>query len=152
MPSRRRLFSLVGGAVSSSLVLSGCLGNPPDRHGSTSGPPIAFNRQAASQLETTTISLGFIPILESAPLVMAVEKGLFAKHGLNVTLSKQASWTSARDNVVLGAKGGGIDGGQWQMPMPMMISEGALTNGKKVTMVVLAMLMSQGNEIGRAHV
>ena len=151
MPTRRRLFSLVGGAVTSSLLLSGCLGNPPDRHGSSSSPPIAFNRQAASQLETTNVSLGFIPILESAPLVMALEKGFFAKHGLNVTLSKQASWTSARDNVVLGSQGGGIDGGQWQMPMPMMISEGALTNGKKVPMVVLAMLMSQGNGIAAAN-
>ena len=82
---------------------------------------------------------------------MALEKGFFAKHGLNVTLSKQASWTSARDNVVLGSQGGGIDGGQWQMPMPMMISEGALTNGKKVPMVVLAMLMSQGNGIAAAN-
>ena len=151
MPTRRRFFSLVGGALTSSFLLSGCLGNPPDRYGSRSGPPIAFNRQAASQLETTTISLGFIPILESAPLVMAAEKGFFAKHGLKVTLSKQASWTSARDNVVLGSKGGGIDGGQWQMPMPMMISEGALTNGNKVSMVVLAMLMSQGNGIAASN-
>ena len=151
MPSRRRLFSLVGGAVSSSLVLSGCLGNPPDRHGSNSGPPIAFNRQAASQLETTTISLGFIPILEAAPLVIGVEKGFFAKHGLDVKLSKQASWGAARDNVVLRTSGGGIDGGQWQLPMPQMISEGALTNGKKVPMVVLAMLMSQGNGIAAAN-
>jgi bicarbonate transport system substrate-binding protein len=37
------------------------------------------------------------------------------------------------------------------MPMPMMISEGALTNGKKVPMVVLAMLMSQGNGIAAAN-
>jgi bicarbonate transport system substrate-binding protein len=102
-------------------------------------------------LETQTISLGFIPILEAAPLVIGVEKGFFAKHGLAVNLSTQASWGAARDNVVLGAGGGGIDGGQWQLPMPQMISEGAITDGKKVPMVILAMLMSQGNGIAAAN-
>jgi bicarbonate transport system substrate-binding protein len=68
-----------------------------------------------------------------------------------VNLAKQSSWSTARDNVVLGSSGGGIDGGQWQLPMPQMISEGALTNGKKVPMVILAMLMSQGNGIAAAN-
>ena len=55
------------------------------------------------------------------------------------------------DNVVLGSAGGGIDGGQWQLPMPQMISEGAITNGKKVPMYILAMLMSQGNGIAASN-
>ena len=151
MAKRRRLLALLSGAITSSLLLSGCLGNPPDRTGSRGSTPIRLNTQAASQLETTTINLGFIPILEAAPLVIALEKGLFAKHGLEVKLSKQSSWSTARDNVVLGSAGGGIDGGQWQLPMPQMISEGAITNGKKVPMVVLAMLMSQGNGIAAAN-
>jgi len=112
---------------------------------------VVINKTAAAALETQTISLGFVPILEAAPLVIGVEKGFFAKHGLDVKLSKQASWSAARDNVVLGAAGGGIDGGQWQLPMPQMISEGALTNGKKVPMAILAMLMSQGNGIAAAN-
>ena len=102
-------------------------------------------------LETSTINLGFVPILEAAPLVIGVEKGFFARHGLDVKLSKQSSWSAARDNVVLGAAGGGIDGGQWQLPMPQMITEGAITNGKKVPMVILAMLMSQGNGIAASN-
>ena len=151
MTKRRSVLALVAGTLSSSILLTGCLGNPPSRTGSTSSPPIALNTQAASQLETKSISLGFVPILEAAPLVVGVEKGFFAKHGLDVKLSKQASWSAARDNVVLGSTGGGIDGGQWQLPMPQMISEGAITNGKKVPMVVLAMLMSQGNGIAAAN-
>jgi len=151
MAKCRPFISLFAGALSGSLLLSGCLGNPPDRSGVGSQPRITLNQQAASRLETSSISLGFVPILEAAPLVVGVEKGFFAKHGLDVHLSKQASWSAARDNVVLGSKGGGIDGGQWQMPMPQMISEGALTNGKKVPMVVLAMLMSQGNGIAAAN-
>ena len=148
---RRRVFALIGAAAASTVVLSGCLGNPPGTPSSHSSASPVLNAQAASRLETTTISLGFVPILEAAPLVVGVEKGFFAKHGLDVKLSKQASWSAARDNVVLGTAGGGIDGGQWQLPMPQMISEGALTNGKKVPMLILAMLMSQGNGIAAAN-
>ena len=89
--------------MSTSILLAGCLGNPPSRSGagsgaSTSAPPVVAN----ANLETQTISLGFIPILEAAPLVIGVEKGFFARHGLDVKLSKQANWGAARDNVVLG--------------------------------------------------
>ena len=133
------------------MILSGCLGNPPDRTGGATNQEASIDPSAQSKLDAKTISLGFIPILEAAPLVIGVEKGFFAKHGLEVKLSKQANWGAARDNVVLGSAGGGIDGGQWQLPMPQMITEGALTNGKKVPMYVLAMLMSQGNGIAAAN-
>ena len=146
---------MLGGAFATSVVLTGCLGNPPSKQGASSGPaPTTTAAPAATanaDLEVKTVSLGFIPILEAAPLVIGVEKGFFAKHGLAVNLSKQSSWGAARDNLVLGAAGGGIDGGQWQLPMPQMISEGAITNGKKVPMVILAMLMSQGNGIAAAN-
>lgn len=150
MTHRRRFLALMGGALSSVIVLSGCLGNPPSRTGSTSNTPVSAP-VADANLETTTINLGFLPILEAAPLVIGVDKGFFAKHGLTVNLSKQANWGAARDNVVLGSAGGGIDGGQWQLPMPQLITEGALTNGKKVPMVILAMLMSQGNGIAASN-
>ena len=151
MSKRRQFLALLGAAMASSVLVTGCLGNPPEPGGGSAGgsaPPTAV---APANLETKTISLGFIPILEAAPLVVGVEKGFFAKHGLEVNLTKQASWPSARDNLVLGSAGGGIDGGQWQMPMPQMISEGAITDGKKVPMVVLAMLMSQGNGIAASN-
>jgi bicarbonate transport system substrate-binding protein len=149
MAKRRRVLALLGGALTSTIILTGCLGNPPSRSRSDSNS--AATPIAKADLETQTINLGYLPILEAAPLVIGVEKGFFAKHGLDVKLSKQANWGAARDNVVLGSTGGGIDGGQWQLPMPQMISEGALTNGKKVPMVILAMLMSQGNGIAAAN-
>ncbi|MFM8525251.1 MAG: ABC transporter substrate-binding protein, partial [Cyanobacteriota bacterium] len=101
--SRRRILSLCGSVLAMSVVLAGCLGNPPDRRGHGTGSSVTTAVVADPSLETSTISLGFIPILESAPLVIGVEKGFFAKHGLEVTLSKQASWSTARDNVVLGS-------------------------------------------------
>ena len=111
MTLRRRFVTLLGGALSASILLSGCLGNPPSKtRDSGSGTNAnTISEAAAAQLETRRISLGYIPILEAAPLVIGVEKGFFAKHGLEVNLSKQASWGAARDNLVLGAGGGGID-------------------------------------------
>jgi bicarbonate transport system substrate-binding protein len=146
MAKRRRVLALFSGALISSLALSGCLGNPPGSSTSAT-PPVLAN----ANLEVQTVSLGYIPILEAAPLVIGVEKGFFARNGLDVKLSKQASWGAARDNLVLGAAGGGIDGGQWQLPMPQMISEGVITGGQKVPMVILAMLMSQGNGIAASN-
>jgi len=107
-------MALLGGALTTTLVLSGCLGNPPSKTGSTTAPATTAVAPAASNagLEVSTVNLGYIPILEAAPLVIGAEKGFFAKHGLTVNLSKQASWGAARDNVVLGSAGGGIDGSQ----------------------------------------
>jgi nitrate/nitrite transport system substrate-binding protein len=43
--------------------------------------------------EVTGAKLGHIALTDSAPLIIAVEKGLFAKHGMpDVLVEKQASW------------------------------------------------------------
>ncbi len=62
----------------------------------------------ASGPEIPNLNLGFIPIVESAPLIIAKEKGFFDKHGMTgVEVLKQASWSAARDNaVVAGAEAG----------------------------------------------
>ncbi len=49
--------------------------------------------------------------MDASPLVIAKEKGLFAKHGMpDVEVAKQASWGATRDNIVLGSATNGIDG------------------------------------------
>ena len=93
----RRRLSAVSGSLASLMLLTACLGNPPDRTGAGTGSSVSTTVvKADAGLETRTISLGFVPILESAPLVMGVEKGFFARHGLEVKLSKQASWSAAQ--------------------------------------------------------
>ncbi|MGB3650461.1 MAG: CmpA/NrtA family ABC transporter substrate-binding protein [Rivularia sp. (in: cyanobacteria)] len=152
----RRKFILTAGASAGTVLLAGCLGNPPEDLGGnaavpTTAQPVAnVNPQQAP--ETTAIKLGYVPIVEAAPLIIAKEKGFFAKYGMNdVELSKQASWGSARDNVEIGAAGGGIDGGQWQMPMAHLITEGVITKGNKpIPMYLLCQLITQGNGIAIA--
>lgn len=156
--SSRRKFIVTAGASAGAVFLKGCLGNPPDKAGNTSSQPQSTGASQVANLtpeqtpETTTIKLGYIPIIESAPLIIAKEKGLFAKYGMsNVELAKQASWGAARDNVEIGSAGGGIDGGQWQMPMPHLITAGLITKGnKEIPMYVLAQLVTHGNGIAIA--
>jgi bicarbonate transport system substrate-binding protein len=137
MGQGRRSLVRLGGAFTASLMLAGCLGNPLRPGGGTAAHPDAAPLPD-KRLETTTIRLGFVPILEAVPLVVGVEKGFFARHGLRVELARQPSWPAARDNVVLGSGYGGFDGGRWQLPMPHRISEGISTGGKKLPMFVVA--------------
>lgn len=157
--SRRRFLTTTAASAAGAVLLKGCFGNPPDPNQTASSPttttptttaPVALTPETTP--ETPQVRLGFLPIFEAAPLIIAQEKGFFAKYGMTgVDVSKQANWGSARDNVEIGAAGGGIDGGQWQMPMPYLISEGLITkNNVKVPMYVLAMLNTQGNGIAVA--
>lgn len=48
------------------------------------------------------LRLGFVPLTDCAPLVMAQELGLFKKYGLRVTLSRELGWATIRDKVIHG--------------------------------------------------
>jgi nitrate/nitrite transport system substrate-binding protein len=52
--------------------------------------------------EKTVLNIGFIPLTDCASVVMAGELGLYKKYGLDVTISKEASWASVRDKLLLG--------------------------------------------------
>jgi ABC-type nitrate/sulfonate/bicarbonate transport system substrate-binding protein len=44
--------------------------------------------------------LGFVPLTDCAPLVMAQELGLFKKFGLRVELSRELGWATIRDKII----------------------------------------------------
>jgi nitrate/nitrite transport system substrate-binding protein len=95
--------------------------------------------------ETTRARLGFIALTDAAPLIIAKEKGFFAKYGMkDVEVVKQASWGTTRDNLVLGSAAGGIDGAHILTPMPYLITTGKVTDGKPVPMYILARLNLDG--------
>src|SRR3989337_2994617 len=52
--------------------------------------------------EKTDLKIGFIPLTDCASVVMAGELGLYKKYGLNVTVSKEASWAAVRDKLTIG--------------------------------------------------
>ena len=97
---------------------------------------------ATATPETTKAKLGFIALTDAAPLIIAREKGIFAKYGMpDVEVLKQASWGTTRDNLVLGSAGNGIDGAHILTPMPYLISTGKVTqNNVPTPMYILARL------------
>ena len=45
---------------------------------------------------------GFIPLLDCAPLVVALEKGFALDEGIDLTLVRESSWANIRDRLVVG--------------------------------------------------
>ena len=41
--------------------------------------------------------LGFVPLNDAAPFMLARELGIFSKHGLDVHLSRELGWASIRE-------------------------------------------------------
>ncbi len=66
-------------------------------------------------LEKTRLNLGFIPLTDCAPLVVAKEMGFFADQGLQVELSKETSWANIRDKLAIGV----LDGAHMLAPMTL---------------------------------
>ncbi len=110
-------------------------------------PNGAFAQAAGA--ETTKATLGYIALTDSAPLIMAKERGIFAKYGMpDVEVLKQASWGGTRDNLVLGGGGGGIDGAHILTPLPYLMQTGKVVqNGQSVPMNILARLNTNGQAI-----
>lgn len=52
--------------------------------------------------EKRALTIGFIPLLDSAPIIVAKEFGFFDEMGLEVTLSRESSWASIRDKIQFG--------------------------------------------------
>src|SRR5471030_2935174 len=104
--------------------------------------PFGTHVAQAAGPEVTKATLGYIALMDASALVIAKEKGLFAKHGMpDVEVAKQASWGATRDNLVLGSENNGIDGAHILTPMPYLISTGKVTqNNVPTPMYILARL------------
>ena len=49
-----------------------------------------------------TLQIGFIPLIDAAALLVAVDKGFTAAEGLDVTLVREVSWSNVRDKLNIG--------------------------------------------------
>ncbi|QNP82060.1 CmpA/NrtA family ABC transporter substrate-binding protein [Agrobacterium tumefaciens] len=110
---------------------------------------------ATAEPEVKGAKIGFIALTDAAPLIIAAEKGLFAKHRMpDVEVLKQASWGATRDNLVLGGASNGIDGAHILTPMPYLMHTGKVTqNNVPVPMTILARLNldSQGISVAKEY-
>jgi nitrate/nitrite transport system substrate-binding protein len=96
---------------------------------------------AIADVEKKDLKIGFIPLTDCATLVIAKEKGFFAKHGLNVELSKEASWANVRDKMTVGE----LDASHMLAAMPIASTLGVGSAQKD--MVALMALGQNGDAI-----
>ncbi|MGL4727711.1 MAG: CmpA/NrtA family ABC transporter substrate-binding protein [Bosea sp. (in: a-proteobacteria)] len=99
--------------------------------------------------EVKGTKLGFIALTDACPLIIAKEKGFYAKHGMpDVDVVKQASWPATRDNVALGSERNGIDGAHMLSTIPYLMHAGKITqNSIPVPMAMLARCHLDGQSI-----
>ncbi|WP_071189517.1 CmpA/NrtA family ABC transporter substrate-binding protein [Trichormus sp. NMC-1] len=151
--SRRKFIITSSVAAATSILVHGC--SSSNSNSATTDSSASSNTKLANnstvsnapKVETTKAKFGFIALTDAAPLIIAQEKGFFAKYGMtDVEVSKQKSWPVTRDNLKIGSSGGGIDGAHILTPMPYL-----LTMNDKVPMYLLARLNINGQAISVAE-
>jgi len=100
---------------------------------------------AANGLEKVNLAIGFIPLSDCAPLVVAQEKGYFRRHGLEqVELRRESNWKTLETNIrqgvldaaqmVAGLPYAMTLGLQGQQPLPMATALTLSRNGNAITL------------------
>lgn len=148
--SRRKFLATAIASGAGSILLKGCLGNPPEENKTTQTQQVqAINIPPEQLPETKTANIGFIGQTDAAPIIIAKEKGFFAKYGVpDINLTKQPSWAVIRDKLELDPGGGGLDGAMVLTPMPYLMALGTITKGnKKIPMILPLRLNIDGQGI-----
>ncbi|MCL1475819.1 nitrate ABC transporter ATP-binding protein [Argonema antarcticum] len=95
------------------------------------------NAIVSEGLEKVKLDIGFLPLTDCAPLVVAKEMGFFSKHGLeDVNLCREQSW----DAIAQGIATGRLDAAPMVagMPLTMTLGMGNLTPIHTITALVLS--------------
>jgi nitrate/nitrite transport system substrate-binding protein len=104
---KRRQFLQYSTLTAAGLTFAACT-----NQGSTH-----FTQPAANfgKLEKTDLKIGIVSSLDCLPLVVAKEKGMFKKYGLDVTLVKQPTWEQVQQEL----HSGKVDAVQTLFAMPL---------------------------------
>ena len=81
--------------------------------------------------ETLTMRFGMIALTDCSPIVIAHEKGLFKKYGIQSTVAKGANWAAIRDSL----SSGDNQGTHMLLGMPIASTMGLLGSPKKPTVI-----------------
>ncbi|PWE48773.1 nitrate transporter [Thioclava sp. NG1] len=88
------------------------------------------------------LSVGYIPLVDAAPLIIAREIGFAEEEGLALTLTAAPSWSTLRDQLMLGR----IEAAHMLFPMPIAAALGL--GGFNTRIDILQVLSHNGNSIG----
>jgi nitrate/nitrite transport system substrate-binding protein len=102
----------------------------------TKGSTASADKEESSKV----YKLGFIPLTDCASIVMAKELGLFEKYGVNVEVSKEASWANVRDKIISGE----LTGAHCLFGMPFSVYSGI--GGKAGSTMKIAMILNNNGQ------
>jgi len=97
------------------------------------------------EAEKSELTLGYLPLTDAAPLIVADALGYFDDLGLYVVLSQEVSWANIRDKLATGT----LDGAQMLSPLPAMTTLGV--SGLRVPLLSGLVLSRNGNAITLSH-
>ncbi len=97
---------------------------------------------ASDAPEAPTMNFGMIALTDCSPIVIAHEKGLFKKYGINSTVTKGANWAAIRDNLSSGT----IQATHMLIGMPLASTMG-LAGSPKKPMIIPWLLNRNGQAI-----
>ena len=90
----------------------------------------------------TRLTLGYVPLVDAAPLIIAHELGFAEQEGLVFDLRAESSWATLRDLLALGQ----IEAAQMLAPIPIAMALGL--GGLPTRLDVLSVLSVNGNVTG----
>ena len=88
------------------------------------------------------LSVGFIPLVDAAPLIVAQEMGFAAEEGISLDLRRAPSWSSLRDLLSFGQ----VDAAHMLSPVPVAAAMGL--GGAGGALSAVSVLSVNGNVIG----
>ena len=140
--SRRTFLTSVGLGLGASTLLSACGDKPSDPKSAARNPSAVSGAVAGDGPEVTALRFGMIALTDCSPIVIAHEKGLFKKYGIESTVVKGASWAAIRDSL----SNGDIHATHMLLGMPIASTLGLLGSPKK-PMVIPWLLNRNGQAI-----
>jgi len=95
---------------------------------------------STSAPETPDIRFGMIALTDCSPIVIAHEKGIFKKYGINSTIMKGASWAAIRDSL----SNGDLQATHMLLGMPIASTMGLL--GSPQTPMIVPWLINRNGQ------
>lgn len=110
-------------------------------------------------MNSSTLVIGFIPLLDCAPLVVAAEKGFAAAEGVDLSLVRETSWANIRDRLIVGhfdaahmlgpmAVASSLGIGHLTVPIVAPLSLGLGGNAITMSNLVWQQMLLEGARIG----
>jgi NitT/TauT family transport system ATP-binding protein len=93
-------------------------------------------------MKTVPLPVAYVPLVDSAPLIIAQELGFARSEGLSLDLVQGASWSSVRDMLAFGR----VDAAQMLSPVPVAMALGL--GGVAQPISAVSVMSVNGNVIG----